>query len=137
MNSLKTLRTRWKISDLENIFRTGTGEVMSVSHRSLCTNITQYRHIQQLQRKNKSYDLQLNNGGLEKADFQQRRYNLAKLLASSNPVLHIPRATTPEPDFLQREHFVLIPSAQRSYMVKYDLKSNIALKVSIVLSMFF
>ena len=88
MNSLKTLRTRWKISDLENIFRTGTGEVMSVSHRSLCTNITQYRHIQQLQRKNKSYDLQLNNGGLEKADFQQRRYNLAKLLASSNPVLH-------------------------------------------------
>ena len=89
---------------------------MSVSHRSLCTNTTQYRHIQQLQRKKKSYDLQLNNGGLEKADFQRRRYDFAKLLASSNPVVNIPRIT-PESDFLQREHFVLIPSAQRAYMV--------------------
>ena len=126
MNSLKTLSTRWRLFDIENMSR--TGEFISVPHRSLCTNTTQYRNIQQLQRKKKSYDLQLNNGGLEKADFQRRRYDLAKLLTSSNPVVNIPR-TTPEPNFLQREHFVLIPSAQRAYMVNMiftDFFNNIA-----------
>ena len=71
-----------------------------------------------------SYDLKLNNGNLDKFDFQRRRYNLAKKLASLNPVVGIPLQQKTESEKkaqnLQREvkeHFVLIPSAQRTYMV--------------------
>ena len=39
-----------------------------------------------LRREQFSHDIQFNNGGLDKFDFQARRVNLAKKLARNNPL---------------------------------------------------
>ena len=90
--------------------------------RGLSTKSPTVTPVHHVQRRKHSYDLQLNNGGLENSDFQRRRHCLAKELASLNPIMGIPRGQQKtESDNMaerfQREHFLLIPSAQRTYMV--------------------
>ena len=62
--------------------------------------------------KRHNFDLPLSNAGLVKTDFQTRRQALAEKLAEANPVLG--KASIDKP---QRQHLVVIPSAQRRYMV--------------------
>ena len=66
--------------------------------------------------KRSSFDLQSTNAGIGKNDFSERRYALAEKLATQGPILGLPglKSAAKKQD---REHLVIIPSAQRRYMV--------------------
>lgn len=68
------------------------------------------------------FDLPLNNGGLERDDFSARRKKLSEKLAKQTPILGLPKnkdvsEADKEAERLSRQHLVIIPSAQRRYMV--------------------
>lgn len=60
-----------------------------------------------------SFNLRASNAGLVQNEFQARRYALAEKLATHSPILGLPD----ESKWVGREHLVIIPSAQRRYMV--------------------